>query len=103
MDREIVCLARNSAPAIDCTCIEYVGIMGSEYLVPVSEVIKSIESDQDGFYVVMDYKRAQDSRVYVIVAQRGDLKYIITEHDDSPDDILLKFPNARSERIRRAL
>jgi hypothetical protein len=92
MDREIVCLTRNSAPATDCTCIAYVGITGSEYLIPVPEVIKLIESGQDRFYVVMDYEREQDSRVYVIVAKRGDLKYIRTRpNDDSPEeDILLK-------------
>ena len=91
MDREIACLTRNSTAAIDCTCIEYVGIAGSEDLIPVSEVIKLIESGRDRFYVVMDYKREQDSRVYAIVAQRGNLKYIrIRPSDDSPEDILLK-------------
>ncbi len=92
MDREIVCITRNTQPPIDCTCITYVGVEDSEYLVPVSEVIKLIEGGKNRFYIFdFDHK----SRIYVVVAQREQTKYIRTSSDDKPNDNLLKIGDCK--------
>ena len=96
MDRQIVCITRKSPPT-DCTCIKYVGTLDSDYLIPVSEVIKLIENGQDRFYVI-DIK--DRSAVYVLIAQREDLKYIRTRPDDTPDDNLLKIGDCKMASAR---
>ncbi len=87
MDRNIVCIRRN-APRTDCTCITDVGVSDSKFLIPVSEVIRLIESLQDRFYVI---DPNDGSRAYVLVAERGNRKYIRTRPNDTPDDNLLKL------------
>ncbi len=88
MDRQITCVTRKMPPTEDCTCIEYVGTADSDRLIPVSEVVKRIEKGKDRFYV-LEYET--QAKVYVDVAQRGDLKYIRTEDYDSSADRLLKI------------
>lgn len=87
VDRQIVCITIKSPP-VDCTCIEYVGTIDSENLIPIPKVVKLIESSKDRFYLI-DSK--DQSKVYVNIAQRGGLKYIRTEPTDTPDDNLLKI------------
>jgi hypothetical protein len=89
MHRQITCIIINARP-VDCTCIAYVGTVDSEYLIPASQVVKLIESGKDRFYL-LDFK-GQD-KLYVSVAQRGDLKYIRTQNNDSSNDSLLKVSN----------
>lgn len=86
MDRQITCITIKALPAEDCTCIEYVGVVESDYLIPVTEVIRRIEKGRHRFYV-LDY--GTQSKAYVNVAQKGDLKYIRTESYDTPHDKLL--------------
>lgn len=72
----------------DCTCIEYMDTIDSDYPIPVSEVIELIEKGKDKFYV-MDYKT--QNKVYVNVAQKKEgMKYIRTEAYDTSYDRLLK-------------
>jgi hypothetical protein len=87
MDRQIMCITRKAPPTEDCTCIQYVGAIDSDYLIPVSEVIKQIESGKDRFYV-LDHKA--EIKVYVTVAKKGDLKYIRARDYDTHYDELLK-------------
>jgi hypothetical protein len=87
MDREIMCITRKAPPTEDCTCIQYVGTVDSEYLLPVSEVIKRIEKSENQFYVL---DRVTHSKIFVRIAHKGHLKYIRTETHDTSDDKLLK-------------
>ena len=87
VDRQITCIVRNGEPN-DCTCITDVGTFDTIRLLSVAEVISLIEGCSDRFYV---YDLQNTSRVYVVVAQKGERKYIRTMTDDSPDDSLLKL------------
>ncbi|HJS68299.1 MAG TPA: hypothetical protein VJ730_02670 [Nitrososphaera sp.] len=87
MDREIMCITRKAPPTEDCTCIQYVGTVDSDYLLPVSEVIKRIEKSKDQFYVL---EHETQDKIYVHIAHKGNLKYIRTEARDTSDDELLK-------------
>ncbi len=92
MDRQILCITRKEPHTTDCTCIQHVGTLESDYMIPVSEVIKRIEKTKDRFYV-LDHE--SKGKVYVHVAQRGDLKYIRTKDNDTSDDKLLKVRDCK--------
>src|SRR5881628_169509 len=96
VDREIICIMRKPPKAEDCTSIQYVGTVDSEYLIPVSEALKLIESGKDRFYI-LDYK-AED-KVYVTVAKKGDLKYIRARASDTYYDELLKVGECKLAKI----
>lgn len=100
MDREIMCVMRKAPRTEDCTCIQYVGTIDSDYLILVSEAIKLIESAKDRFYV-MDYKA--ENKIYVTVAQRGDLKYIRARDYDTHYDELLRVGECKLAKIKHLL
>jgi hypothetical protein len=100
MDREIMCITRKAPPTEDCTCIKYVCTIDSDYMIPVYEVIKLIESGKDRFYV-MDYKA--ENKLFVTVAQKGDLKYIRARDYDTHYDELLKVGECKLAKIKHTL
>ena len=99
MDREIMCVMRKAPATDDCACIQYVGVIDSDYLIPVSEVIKLIESGKNRFYL-MD--RA-NNKVYLTVAQRGGKKYIRTRDYDTHYDDLLKIGECKLANVKHIL
>jgi hypothetical protein len=92
MDREIMCITRKTPPTKDCTCIKYVGTIDSDYVVPISDVIKLIESGKDRFYVL---DQNAENKVYVTIAKKGDMKYIRVRDYDTDHDELLKISECK--------
>jgi hypothetical protein len=66
--------------------------MDTDYLIPIPEIVKLIESRKNRFYV-LDHE-AQE-KVYVTVAEKRNLKYIRTEAHDTPDDKLLSVGDCK--------
>jgi hypothetical protein len=88
MDRQITCITINKEPT-DCTALEYVGLIDSDILMPISEVVKRIEKSKDRFYV-LDYDETQ-AKHYVHVTERDGQKYIRTKDYDTATDRLLNI------------
>lgn len=82
-----MCITRRkkAPPTVDCTSIEYLGVLDSDYLIPVSEAVKLIESGKDKFYLVDPTL----SRIYVSVASKDGKKYVrARDYDTQYDDLL---------------
>lgn len=97
VDREIICIMRN-APATDCTSITHVGVVDSDYMIPIKELIELIDRGQDRFFVI---DKATKKAHYVEIAEKEGIRYIRTMAYDSLYDSLLKLWNCNQGKAPR--